>query len=127
VQGQKLFKCRAGHGLLVPVEYVRLYADYGDVTRRHSNSDLYYQSLPISRVQSVPNISHQQQMTSTSAQSGPPFEEYTAITLPELKIGDNVVWLGGETPQTGIVKWIGRAGRSNNLPVKAWIEMVRTL
>lgn len=122
IHGQKLFKCRPGHGLLIPVEFVRLLVDYEDgrnifppASALPSNSSPSTSSSQnvSSRTQALPN-----------SDVAVPLEDYTPLTLPELKTGDNVVWLGGSTPLTGIVRWIGRAGKSVNLPIKVWVEMV---
>jgi len=100
----------------VPVEYVQFLDDYENGSSRSGGS--FIASAEISRTQSVPNLSGR-------TPSAPHPEEYIAVaSLPSgLKIGDNVVWLGGSNPLTGIVRWIGRSGRNENLPIKAWVEM----
>jgi hypothetical protein len=121
VNGQKLFKCKPSHGLLVPVEYVQLLDDYegANPLMRQSSSGSSIASANISRAQSVPNLAGR------APPSAPHIvEDFVPVeSLPGLRIGDNVVWLGGENPQTGIVRWIGRSGRNQQLPMKAWVEM----
>src|ERR1700743_621576 len=104
VHGQKLFKTKSGHGLLVPVQFVRLLTDYEDgrnifPVASRSNSSSPSASSHVHRTQSVPNFG--------VANNRVPLEEYIPLTLSGLKIGDNAVWLGS-TPQTGIVRWIGK-------------------
>ncbi len=96
MHGQKLFKCRSGHGLLIPVEYVRLLSDYED------GRNIFPRSSP----NSSPSTSHGgvtngNNISTTATTAIPLIEDYVPIELPELKIGSNVVWMGGSDPATG--------------------------
>jgi len=115
VSGQNLFKCKPNHGLLVPVQFVTLLEDYENGTNIFPTAP---QQSSMNRAQSVPNLSNR-------SADNVALSDYIPQSLPGLKVGDNVVWLGGTDPHTGIVRWIGRAGRNEQiLPIKAWIEMV---
>lgn len=111
VNGQRIFDCKPKHGLLIPVEYVSfLNNNYGDSTGVEIPPDSTYS---LHRTRSVPALSRSLSV-----------RDFEPESVPGLRIGDTVVWLGGIRPMTGVVKWVGRDGRSKNIPLKAWVEMV---
>lgn len=114
VNGHRLFDCRPKHGLLIPVEYVAFLNNYSDGSSSPSSlENSPDSSYALHRTRSVPALSR-----SVSVR------DFQPEGVPGLRIGDTVVWLGGIRPMTGVVKWVGRDGRSPNLLLKAWVEMV---
>lgn len=115
VNGHRLFDCKAKHGLLIPVEYVSFLNNHegGGLSPTSAEFSSDTTSSGLHRTRSVPALSRSLSV-----------KDFDPETVPGLKIGETVVWLGGLRPMTGLVKWIGRDGRPKHLPIKAWVEMV---
>lgn len=115
VNGQRIFDCKPKHGLMIPVEYVSfLNSNYVGGMASATNLEIPPDSTyALHRTRSVPALSRSLSV-----------RDFEPETVPGLRIGDTVVWLGGIRPMTGVVKWVGRDGRSKNIPLKAWVEMV---
>ncbi|CAL8095499.1 unnamed protein product [Orchesella dallaii] len=111
VNGQKLFECKPKHGLLIPVEYISFLNNHdefgpGSLEVNSDATSLLY------RTRSVPTLSRSLSV-----------KDFEPVEIAGLRISDTVVWLGGIRPMTGVVRWVGRDGRSTAIPIKAWVEM----
>ncbi|ODM99183.1 Ubiquitin carboxyl-terminal hydrolase CYLD [Orchesella cincta] len=108
VNGQKLFECKTKHGLLIPVEYISFLNNQDCI----DPSGLSDATSVLYRTRSVPTLSRSLSV-----------KDFEPVEVPGLRITDTVVWLGGIRPMTGVVRFVGRDGRSAAIPIKAWVEM----
>jgi len=101
------------------VEYIQFTTEY-----QNQNSSQFSNGVDssVGRLRSTSNLNRAAN-ANTGGTIGA-WQEFVSASLPTLKIGDNVVWLGDVDPVSGIVKWTGRTGRNSSLPLMAWVEMV---